>query len=66
MKLPTHSVVQRIPQENKHRDTISRGISNISIETQECNLPYVLLAVRVENDHFLKQVELFIVELSVQ
>ena len=43
MTLSTHSVVQQIPQETKLRDIISRSTSNNTSQTQECNLPNVLV-----------------------
>ena len=37
------AVLTQIPQETKHRDTISSSTLNNSSQTQECNLPDVLV-----------------------
>ena len=66
MTLFTLSVVQQITQETKHRDNISRSTSNNSSQSQEFNIPDVLVNSPNLNTQSIKKIALFIVELGVQ
>ena len=48
MMLSTLSIVQQIPKETIHKDTILHNTSNKSSQAQEFNLPYALVTVRIK------------------